>query len=187
NSINEADLNNLCAFNLHITEGTSNTRYEKFRYSFPHKLTLASRWRTQKRIASLSGLKPGQVDRCPTGCCCFTGTYADLDTCPYCKKPQYKSSGAPNKQFQYLPVKDQLQVMLKDKSLAKQLMYRHTHSHDGRSGDDIIWDVFDCSIYRNLLEKQVVVDGRTQSHKYFSDPRDVALGISLDGVTYFSR
>ena len=110
--MNEADLDNLCAFNYHINEGTSNARYERFRYLFPHKITLASRWRTKKHVATLSGLKPGRVDRCPGGCCCFTGSYTSLDACPYCEKPRYKSSGVPIKQFQYLPVKDQLQTML---------------------------------------------------------------------------
>jgi len=75
---------------------------------------------------------------------------------------------------------------MKDKTLAKQLKYRHTHSHTGRD-DDVIRDVFDGSVYQGLLEKQVVVGGQTQGHKYFSDSHDVALGISLDGVTYFSR
>ena len=74
---------------------------------------------------------------------------------------------------------------MKDKSLAKRSAYRHTS--DISFNSNIIRDIFDCSIYRELREKQVVVDGKTQGHKYFSDPRDVALGISLDGVTYFSR
>ena len=83
-------------------------------------------------------------------------------------------------------MKDQLQAMMKDKTLAKQLRYRHTHTTT--SGDDgVIRDVFDCSVYQELLKKQVVVNGQTQGHMYFSDPRDIALGISLDGVTYFSR
>ena len=186
NNINETDLDNLCAFNLHISEGTSSSLYRKLRYSFPHKITLASRWRARKHVATLSGLKPGRVDRCPGGCCCFVGNYTYLDACPYCEKPRYKSTGAPVKQFQYLPIKGQLQAMMKDRTLAKQLKYRHIYSHTGRD-DDVIRDVFDGSIYRGLLEKQVVIDGQTQGYKYFSDPRDIALGISLDGVTYFRR
>jgi hypothetical protein len=83
-------------------------------------------------------------------------------------------------------VKDQLQAMLKDKTLAKQLKYRYTYSQTSGS-DNVIWDIFDCSVYHDLLAKQVVVGNQIQDHKYFSDPRDVALGISLDGVTYFSR
>ena len=152
-----ADLDNLCAFNYHINEGTSNASYEKFRYSFPHKITLASRWRTKKRVEALSGLKPRRVDRCPGGCCCFTGTFASLDVCPYCQRPRYNSSGAPIKRFQYLPVEDQLRAMLRDKTIAKQLKYRHTYSHTS-SNDNVIRDVFDSSIYRDLLGKQVVVD-----------------------------
>lgn len=76
--------------------------------------------------------------------------------------------------------------MLRDKSVAKQLRYRHNYTCTSDS-DKVVQDIFDSSIYRNLLDRQVVVDGKTQDRKYFSDPRDVALGISLDGVTYFSR
>ena len=76
--------------------------------------------------------------------------------------------------------------MLKDRTLAKQMKYRHKYTNTSNS-DGVVRDIFDSSIYRDLIEKYVVVDGRVQEHKYFSDPRDVALGISLDGVTYFSR
>ena len=74
--------------------------------------------------------------------------------------------------------------MIRDRTLAKKLRYRHTYSN---ASDDVIRDIFDCEIYQELLRKQVVVDGHTQGHTYFSDPRDIALGISLDGITYFSR
>ena len=67
--------------------------------------------------------------------------------------------------------------MLKDRTLAKQLKYQATYSH-AENDEDTIRDVFDCSVYRKLLEKYVVIDGQAQTHKYFSDPRDVALGIS---------
>ena len=77
-------------------------------------------------------------------------------------------------------------MMLKDRTLAKQMKYRHNYTNTSDS-DGVVRDIFDSSIYRDLIEKHVIVDGRVQEHKYFSDPRDVALGISLDGVTYFSR
>lgn len=83
-------------------------------------------------------------------------------------------------------MKNQLQTMMKDKTLAKQLKYRDTYSTASRN-NNAIQDVFDCSVYQELLGKRVVVNGQTQEHTYFSDPRDVALGISLDGVTYFNR
>ena len=185
NCINEANLDNICAFNLHISQGMSNTHYKKLWHSFPHKITLTSRWHARKQIVMLSGMKPGRVNRCPGSCCCFTASYARLDACPYCRKSRYKNDGVPVKQFQYLPVKNQLQMMLKDKSLTKQLAYQH--ASDTSYDSDIIQDIFNCSIYQELLEKQVIVDGKTQDHKYFSNPRDIALGISLDGVTYFNH
>ena len=171
-------------FNLHISEGTSNMHYKKLHYLFPHKVTLESCWCTWKHIAILLGLQPGRVDHCPGGCCCFTGKYASLNRCPYCEKPRCKSDGAPAEHFWYLPVKGQLQVMMKDKCLTKQLNYWHTSQIS--SNDNTIWDIFDCSIYQELLGKQVVVNGQTQGHKYFSDPCDIALGISLNGMTYFN-
>ena len=76
--------------------------------------------------------------------------------------------------------------MMRDKTLAKQLKYHHTYTCTSGDGTTIR-DIFNCSIYHDLLEKEVVVDGQAQGHKYFSDPRDVALGISLDSVTYFTR
>ena len=44
-----------------------------------------------------------------------------------------------------------------------------------------ISDVFDGMLYKNLLNKYVVVKGITLDHKYFSDRRDIAFGGSTDG------
>jgi len=67
---------------------------------------------------------------------------------------------------------------------AKERRYRafeHTHT-PGR-----ITDIFDSQIYRRLLGEKVVIDGKTASHEYFSDPCDVALGLSTDGFAPFKR
>jgi hypothetical protein len=182
----EADLDDICAFNLHITHGGTNKAYERLRHSFPHKLNLRSLYQTQKRIAALSGVEPNTVDRCHKGCCCFTGKFKDLDACPYCNLPRFSSPGVPRKKFQYLRVKPLLDAMFRDKSVAKLMGYRHQYAMDQRN-DDIIGDVFDGSIYKNLCDQNVVVDGQKLQHKYFSDCRDVALGLSLDGCTIFNR
>lgn len=44
-------------------------------------------------------------------------------------------------------------------------------------------DVFDGSHYQRLLGRRVRVNGKEYSHCYFSDPRDVALGLSTDGFS----
>jgi hypothetical protein len=67
---------------------------------------------------------------------------------------------------------------------AKEMQYRafeHNHTVDRIS------DVFDSRVYRRLLGKRVAIDGSHLSHKYFSDPRDIALGLSTDGFCPFRR
>ena len=50
---------------------------------------------------------------------------------------------------------------------------------------DKITDVFDRSLYNELCQKHVKMNGKDLPHKYFSDARDIALGLSLDGVAPF--
>ena len=184
--LSEADMDDICAFSLHITENSTNRAYEHLRHSFIHKLKLRSLYRTQKRIAALSGVKPNMVDRCHKGCCCYTGKFASLDVCPYCKEPQFSSPGVPKKKFQYLRIKPMLDAMFRDEHVTKLMAYRHEYTSN-QCDNDIIGDVFDGSIYKNLCDQNVVVDSQKLQHKYFSHHRDVALGLSLDGFTIFNR
>jgi hypothetical protein len=48
-------------------------------------------------------------------------------------------------------------------------------------------DIFDGAHYRGLLKQEVTVDGHQLGHKYFEDPRDIALGFGTDGVGPFRR
>ena len=48
-------------------------------------------------------------------------------------------------------------------------------------------DVFSGSHYQSLLLEQVIIDNVACSHKYFSDPRDVALGLLTDGFQVFCQ
>ena len=48
-------------------------------------------------------------------------------------------------------------------------------------------DIYDGGKYRSLSGKNVKLDGKTFKHKYFSDPRDVALGLSTDGFAPFKQ
>lgn len=45
----------------------------------------------------------------------------------------------------------------------------------------------DSQHYRSLLEKKVKVGDKELPHRYFQDPRDVALGLSTDGFAPFKR
>jgi hypothetical protein len=66
---------------------------------------------------------------------------------------------------------------------AKEMQYRaFEHEHTA----DKISDVFDSHIYRRLLGKRVAITG-SHAHCYFSDPRDITLGLSTDGFCPFKR
>ena len=55
------------------------------------------------------------------------------------------------------------------------------------SDETIIKDIFDGENYKRLKEEYVTIGGVPQAHKYFSDNRDIALGLSLDGFCPFKR
>jgi hypothetical protein len=82
-----------------------------------------------------------------------------------------------------MPFTPRLISMLGNPSKAQEMQYRaFVHKHT--SGK--ISDIFDSHIYRRLLGKGVI-NGASTQHKYFSDPRDIALGLSTDGFCPFRR
>ena len=44
-------------------------------------------------------------------------------------------------------------------------------------------DIFDGSHYHELLKKEVTINGHGVGHTYFSDDRDIALGLASDGIS----
>lgn len=64
--------------------------------------------------------------------------------------------------------------------MIEQLKYRSQHGHNVHD----ISDVFDGSVYQDLLRTRVVVDGTQLSHTFFSDSRDIVFGGSTDGFRY---
>ena len=48
-------------------------------------------------------------------------------------------------------------------------------------------DIFDGNHYCQLLQQHISVNGKLLSKTYFSDPRDVALGLSTDGFAVFKN
>lgn len=56
-----------------------------------------------------------------------------------------------------------------------------------KSRDGVIADVFDGSHYSMLRKTRVNIDHKVFGHSYFSDPRDVALGLSSDGFAPFNK
>ena len=164
-------------------QGTTREAYEALQDAFPELNDISSIYITQKNAARLSGLYPKHVDCCINSCCCYTGKYEGLDRCPFkdCNEPRYDKHGRPRKRFQYLPVIPRLLALFLDKKMATKMQYRHEYctTRDAES----VTDVFDGTLYQDLCKEEVTANGKAFPHRYFSDRRDIALGLSLNSFT----
>ena len=131
----------------------------------------------------LSGVEPVHYQCCINSCCCFLGPYAELVRCPYCKESRFTECGKPRQNFFYFPLIPRLVNLYRNPAVAETLQYRHNYK--SRSGTTA--DVFDGANYQTLRHTEVVIDGQPVGHKFFSQPTDLALGLSTDGFGPFKR
>jgi hypothetical protein len=75
--------------------------------------------------------------------------------------------------------------MVANPVMAEKMSYHGQHHH--AEDEDEICDVFDGRLYKELLGQRVTVDGTQSAHTYFSDKRDIALGLSSDGFSPFKN
>jgi hypothetical protein len=70
-----------------------------------------------------------------------------------------------------------VQAWFENLDMIQRMRYRAEYEHiPGETSD-----IFDGTHYCELRGKYVVVNGEKLFHKFFSDQRDVACGISTDG------
>lgn len=153
----------------------------------------------RNRMTFLSGVKPKVYHCCVKSCVCYTGQYKDLRSCPYCKEARYHHDGkTPRKVFHYLPVTQRLKTYFSDEGTASKMQYRADYKTRGSALDEEsgldaealedYWDIFDGDHYLSLLSKHVSInEGEALPHTYFSDKRDIALGLSFDGFCPFKK
>lgn len=121
---------------------------------------------------------------CVNSCVCYArDIYRDRDTCPFCHEPRRTKDGRPRNQYRYNPFTPRLLAMQRNPSTAQAMQYRATRSRQPGHMSDI----FDASLYQDLLGKHVEVNGTTLPHKHFSDKRDIALGLTTDGFAPFKK
>ncbi|EJF66330.1 hypothetical protein DICSQDRAFT_32716, partial [Dichomitus squalens LYAD-421 SS1] len=181
--LTEEDLECLRPFALKVDTHMPGKTFEKLAYTFPH--ARLSSWKAiQSRVAQLSGFEPELYHCCVNSCCCFVGPHSDRETCPYCAEARFDAKHCPRKLFVYLPITPRLKSYLANPDMAKRMEHR---GRDYEHNPDVIRDVYDSSHYRNLRNKKVVVNGRELPHRFFEDPRDIALGLSTDGFAPFRR
>ncbi|XP_070012997.1 uncharacterized protein [Nicotiana sylvestris] len=130
-----------------------------------------------KRLVSKLGLSSMRIDCCEDGCMLYYKGDADLESCKFCEKPRFKrlSSGknAAVKSMHYLPLIPRLKRLYASMSSAPHMRWHYEnrrppgvmcHPSDGEA-----WKHFD----------------RTYPD-YASEPRNVRLGLCVDGFTPFS-
>ncbi|KAJ7191154.1 hypothetical protein GGX14DRAFT_296210, partial [Mycena pura] len=139
----------------------------------------------QSEIGFLSGVKPVKYDCCKQSCsgCCFVGSYADLNTCPYCDEARYDLRGRPRAISEYLPLIPRLKALFEDPDMCEKLSYRaRFETEDGK-----IRDIFDSFEYQRLLREHVRVEDKLFAHRFFDQDTDIAIGLSADGVCPFKN
>lgn len=181
--LDEDELTLLRAYSLRVDDGITEKTFNKLRFIFP-QAAIDSLKNTEKRVQFLSGFQPVRYDCCPSSCICYTGPYEALLECPKCKQNRYKADGkTPQSYFEYLPLIPRLRAMVSNSSYARKMQYRSNHQHDPTK----LTDIFDGVQYRRLLENFVTIGDEELPTYMFSDPRDIALGLSTDGFGPFKR
>ncbi|KAI0087623.1 hypothetical protein BDY19DRAFT_855282, partial [Irpex rosettiformis] len=181
--LTEDDLKHLRPFALKVDSHMPGHTFAKLPYAFPDSSVPS--WKAcQQRAANLSGFNPQVYDCCINSCCCFVGTHASATECAYCSSSRYDAYGNRRQEFVYLPIIPRLKKLFSNAEFSSKLRYRSSeHKHT----PDVIKDIFDAQIYRSLLSKKVVVNGKELKHSYFQDDRDLAVGVSTDGIAPFRR
>jgi hypothetical protein len=171
------------AFAFKVQTNLTDRAFKKIPHAFPQNPPLPKLDALRTRINFLAGFKPEVYDCCTNSCICYVGPHKDLEKCPYCNEPRWRANGKPRKKFTYIPIIPRLVAFAGNREMAEKQQYRAQHRHEpGKTTD-----VFDGTHYRSLLGKFVEINGKKCGHKYFSDPRDVALGASWDGFAPFKH
>jgi hypothetical protein len=164
-----------------VEDHLSDRTFNRFAKAFPNS-NQDSLKMVKKRVRSLAGFQPVRYSCCISSCVCFVGPYEDLTECPNCKEARFKANGKPRKYFDYIPIIPRLQAMSANSAQAEKMRYRANHVHE----PGVIRDVFDGSHYQSLLDT-IVPGDEDNPFFYFSDGRDIALGLSTDGFAPFKR
>jgi thiol-disulfide isomerase/thioredoxin len=177
----DEELEMLRAFVLKVEDHLTDSTFEHLRHIFP-KSNIGSFKSTKSRVEFLASFKPVPYDCCINSCCCFVGPHEKAETCPYCKEARFKD-GRARKRFTYIPIIPRFVAFFKNSDMVEAMNYRGTYESDPA----VMKDVFDSENYEKLKKKYATIGGKQFSHKFFSDLRDIALGLSTDGFAPFKK
>lgn len=174
-------------YKLQMEVNLGSNAYQKIRATFDD-LNLPSIKALRHEMHNLCGLEPILYDCCKNSCLCFVGPYADLNDCPYCNHGRFKPDGRPYNQFHYLPLIPQVRALYASTISSRDMRYRSIHELDNYlDAENTISDIYDSSLYRELRQSNITVNGHVLPQHYFDDPRDVLLTGLTDGFQLFRR
>ncbi|KAJ3511768.1 hypothetical protein NMY22_g15548 [Coprinellus aureogranulatus] len=152
-------------------------------------IDILSLYNVRKLAVRLARLYPKKIDMCPRSCIAYTGSHADLDSCPFvrgkdiCGTPRYRPKGkkVANAQFTVLPVIPSIQALFANAETSRELRHR----------DSCLKEV--VHLVGNAMqaekEKQQFSDfGNGAVHRLhrrmglFNESRDIAFACSSDGA-----
>ncbi len=141
----------------------STSTYNLLKKHFMPELLMSSIFMLRAKISRLSHVTEVSYDCCLNTCCCFTRTYAGLDSCPFCKHAWYNLEGHSYKKYKYLPIELHVKSLYLTDCYAKVL-----HYHSLPRGSEV-GNVFDGTHYQMLCWTQVMIDGAELDHHFISN------------------
>jgi Transposase family tnp2 len=125
------------------------------------------------RLKTLTGIKHVRIACCRNSCIAYTGVYADLANCPLCNEPRYDKKNIIIRTFDLIPITHRLRLQFANTARAKALRdypkFLQENTWDG------VRDYWDGELHKEHKNKG-----------YFADHRDIALGLSTDGLQLFA-
>jgi hypothetical protein len=125
------------------------------------------------RLKTLTGIKHVRIACCRNSCIAYTGVYADLANCPLCNEPRYDKKNITIRTFDLIPITHRLRLQFANTARAKALRdypkFLQENTWDG------VRDYWDGELHKEHKNKG-----------YFADHRDIALGLSTDGLQLFA-
>lgn len=164
-------------FNLKSKYGVSNKFFDDLLLLVKKMLPtegneMASDTYEVKRTFKALGSGYVKIHACENNCILYRGMYAEYDECPTCGRSRWKVKKVPEKVLWYFPIIPRLKRLYQSETTARNLRW---HS-ESRITDGVLRHPADSTAW-------AAIDDKFDEIK--SDPRNLRLGISADGVDVF--